>query len=92
MMTMKGRKEDPNDAFAVFTTHGFLCMTLLNPYSNTERQVSLASFFNWRNSASGMLMHVFKATQTHVEEFRVFSATSITSYKKSLWASLVAQR
>ena len=92
MMTMKGRKEDPNDAFAEVTTHGFLCMTLLNPYSNTERQVSLASFFNWRNSASGMLMHVFKATETHGEEFHVFSTTSITSYKKSLWASLVAQR
>ena len=71
---------------------GFLCMTLLNSYNNTERQVSLASFFNWRNSASGMLMHVFKATQTHIEEFHVFSTTSITSYKKSLWASLVAQQ
>lgn len=85
IMTMKGRKEDPNDAFVVFTTCGFLSVLLYwNPY-NTERQVSLISFFSWRNlPASGTLIHVFKATQTHVEEFHVFSTTSITSYKKSL--------
>ena len=91
MMTMKGRKEDPNDAFVVFTTCGFLCTTLLNPYNNTERQLSLSSFLSWRNSASGTLMRGFKATQTHVEEFHVFPTNSITSYKKSTWASLVAQ-